>query len=168
MIVLLPFLICGAALRGTQTLPTPLEHQAIVGAPVGDVWRAYTTTEGLKSWMVAEGSINLKIGGLMKTAYKRGTTLDGPDAIVNKILSLDPERMITIQCVHPPAKFPYKSATEKLWTVIYFEPVGESQTRVTCRMLGFDASAESEKVRGFFQTGNQQELDALVKHFEKG
>ncbi len=144
-----------------------IECSAVVPASVADVWRAYTTTEGIKSWMVAEGSVDLKIGGLMRTAYKPGTDLAGPNAIWNKIISYDPEHMMTIQCVHTPESFPFKRAIANAWTVVYFQPEGTTNTRVTCRMLGFDDSVESTKMREFFRVGNQYELGALVKHFKQ-
>ena len=30
-----------------------LEHEAVIAAPVADVWKAWTTNEGFASWAVA-------------------------------------------------------------------------------------------------------------------
>lgn len=155
------------AMLNLATATQPLVHFATVNAPVKDVWNAYTTTKGIKSWMVAEGTVDLRIGGLMRTSYTAGSDLTGKDVIENKIISFDPERMFAIQTVRFPDGFPFKTAISKVWTVLYFEPVGAKQTKVICRMLGWDGTDESTQMRKFFMRGNQQELDELQKHFGK-
>ena len=179
--IVVAFSLCGApilqkqdktladseAMLNLATATQPLVHFATVNAPVKAVWDAYTTTKGIKSWMVAEGTIDLKIGGLMRTSYTAGSDLTGKDVIENKIISYDPEHMLTIQTVRFPEGFPFKNAISKVWTVLYFESVGAKQTKVVCRMLGWDGSDESTQMRKFFMRGNQQELDELVKHFGK-
>jgi hypothetical protein len=151
----------------TQVQTGPITATAIVGAPVKEVWQAYTSSEGIRSWMVASGTVDLRLNGLMRTSYKKGSDLTGNDVIENKIISLDSERMITIQCTKTPENFPFKGALMKAWTVLYFEPIGKAKTKVTCRMLGFDESKESQQCRNFFEKGNQTELNELVKYFAK-
>lgn len=149
------------------TADQPLVSHAVIDAPVADVWKAFTTTEGIKSWMVAEGDFDLRIGGKMRTGYQPGTDLNGPSAIENTVLAFDPERMLTIRNTKAPEKFPFKDAIGKVWTVIYFEPVGESRTKVIIRMIGYQHGEEFAKMKAFFKRGNQQTLDGLVKYFEK-
>ena len=144
---------------------SPIACSAVVPGSVKEVWNAYTSSEGIKSWMAASGTVDLRLGGLMRTSYRKGSDLKGDDVIENKIISLDPEHMITIQCVGTPATFPFKAALMKLWTVLYFEPVNAKEAKVTCRMLGFDESKDSQQCRSFFKTGNQSELNSLVKRF---
>ena len=71
----------------------PLVHEAIVNAPLDQVWAAYTTKTGLESWMVAHAQIDLKIGGKMRTRYDPKGTVDDSKAIENTILSYEPMRM---------------------------------------------------------------------------
>ncbi len=145
----------------------PLACSAVVNAPVKEVWKAYTTAKGITSWMVASGTIDLRVGGLIRTSYKPGSQLTGPDVIENRILAFDPNRMLSMQTVRTPAKFPFKTAIKNVWTVLYFEPEGARKTRILCRMLGWDGTTESTRMRSFFMKGNQQELDELVKYFGK-
>ena len=148
------------------TADQPLVHSAIVDAHVREVWRAWTTTEGIKSWMVAEGDVDLKIGGKIRTAYKAGTDLAGPDAIENTIIAFDPGRMLSIRNTKAPEKFPFKKAISEVWTVIYLETEGATKTKVTVRMLGYKRDQESIQMRRFFMEGNKQTLDALVARFQ--
>jgi uncharacterized protein YndB with AHSA1/START domain len=149
------------------TANQPLVHSAVVDAPVAEVWKAFTTKEGITGWMVPAGEIDLRVGGKMRTSYTKGSDLTGPDVIENTIISFDPQRMFSIKITKAPERFPFKKAMQHVWTVIYFEPVAQSKTRVTCRMLGFDDEEESVRMRLFFLEGNRQTLEELVKHFAK-
>jgi len=103
----------------------------------------------------------------MKTSYKKGSNLKGPDTIVHKILAYDPERMLTIKTVQVPKGFPFPKAMEKAWTVIYMEPITPEQTRVIVRMNGYSHDPESQKMKDFFREGNQVTIDSLLKKFAK-
>lgn len=149
------------------TADQPLVSSTVVGAPVKEVWRAWTDASEMKKWMVAEAEFELKLGGKMKTAYAKGTDVNGPDAIENTVIAYDPERMLTIRVTRPPQNFPFKEAIAKCWTVVYFTPVDEDKTQVVVRMLGYDLTQDSQTMKGHFKAGNKYTLDKLVEHFEK-
>jgi uncharacterized protein YndB with AHSA1/START domain len=140
-------------------------NEAIVDAPPDEVWKAWTAVEGMQSWMVGKGDIDMRVGGTWRTSYNREADLAGDTAIHHKILAFDPGRMLAFQTVKPPRPFPFASAILKTWTVVYLERAGEGRTKVTVRMLGFGDDEESQKMHAFFQTGNKATLDALVKRF---
>jgi uncharacterized protein YndB with AHSA1/START domain len=150
-----------------DTAEQPLVASAVVNAPVKEVWKAWTTSEGIRSWMVAAGEVDLRIGGALRTSYTKDSDLKGKDVIVNTILAFDPERMLTIRNTQSPEKFPFKKAMADCWTVIYLRPVDEAKTEVVVRMNGYNSTEESQKMKAFFKQGNQMTLDALVKRFEK-
>ena len=143
----------------------PIDVEAIVDAPVGAVWDAFTTKAGIESWMTAAGDVDLRIGGLMKTSYRRGADLNGDTAIHQSILSIDPGRMLSFRTVKSPKDFPFADVIAQTWTVIYMEPAGAGRTKVTARMLGYTSAPDSQKMRAFFKTGNKATLDSLVKTF---
>ena len=149
------------------TANQPLVHSAVLDAPLAEVWKAWTTREGITSWMVPAGEIDLKVGGKMRTSYTKGSDLTGPDVIENTIISFDPLRMLSIKITKAPERFPFKKAMQNVWTVIYFEKAEENKTKVTCRMLGYNEDPESVQMRLFFMHGNQETLDRLVEHFAK-
>ena len=144
----------------------PVVTTGIVSAPVNEVWKAVTTKEGIESWMVAKTEFELRVGATWKTSYSKDSTLDDDAAIHHTILAYDPGRMFSFRTVKYPKGFAFPNAIAKTWTVIYLEPVGERQTRFTGRMLGFTDDEESQKMRAFFERGNQQTLDSLIKRFE--
>ena len=143
----------------------PVVTHAEVDAPAEKVWDAFTTRAGIESWMVASGHVDLRIGGLIRTTYRKGADLDGDTAIHQEILSMDPGRMISFRTVKSPKDFPFSDAISRSWTVVYMEPLAPGRTRVTVKMLGYTNDAQTQKMRAFFELGNKATLDALVKRF---
>ena len=162
---LIPVILLGSALLQAASVD-PVVTTGIVNAPVDEVWKALTTREGIESWMVAKTEFELRVGATWKTSYSRNSTLDDDTAIHHTILAYDPGRMFSFRTVKYPKGFAFPNAIAKTWTVIYLEPAGEHQTRFTGRMLGFTDDEESRKLRAFFERGNQQTLDSLIKKFE--
>lgn len=146
---------------------TPLVHEGTVEASVEDVWKAFTTKEGIESWMVPHAEIDLRVGGLMRTHYNKDGKIGDPGTIENMIISYDPKRMLSIRIAKAPDGFPFPNAAKGMWTVIYFDAVGPAQTRVTVRGLGFTRDEESQKMRAFFERGNGYTVEQLKKHFAK-
>lgn len=137
----------------------------IVNAPVRDVWTAFTTKEGIESWMVTKTEFELRVGATWRTSYRRDSDLNDDAALHHTILSFDPGRMLSFRTIKPPSGFPFPNALAKAWTVVHFEPAPDGKTKVTIRMLGFNDDDESQKMRVFFERGNQMTLDALIKRF---
>jgi uncharacterized protein YndB with AHSA1/START domain len=158
-------LLASALVQSAGGSLEPIVFEAIVNAPVERVWDAFTTKAGMESWMAATGDIEPRVGGRMRTSYRKGADLDGETAIHQTILSIDPGRMLSYRTVKSPAGFPFAAAIGQTWTVIYFEPVEGGRTQVTVKMLGYSGEAESQKMRAFFEVGNKATLDALVKRF---
>ena len=144
---------------------TRIVHEGIVNAPVDQVWAAFTTVEGLESWMAAHATIELKIGGRMKTQYDPKGTVDDAKAIENTILSYEPLRMLSIKVAKAPDTFPFPNAIKNMWTIVYFTPEGDKTTRVREVSMGFGNDNESKKMREFFNRGNAFTLQKLQKRF---
>src|ERR1700732_276221 len=101
----------------------PLVTTGVVNAPVSEVWKVWTTKEGIESWMVAKTDIELRIGAIWRTSYSKDSTLEDEAAIHQSILAYDPGRMFSFRTVKIPKNFPFPNAIAKTWTVVYLEPV---------------------------------------------
>lgn len=153
-----------------QTDPPPMSairHEGLVDGRVGDVWKAFTTGEGLRSWMASLAEVDLRVGGKMRVNYDAAGTLGDDKTIENTILAYEPERMIGIKATKPPANFPFPTAIKDMWTVVYFQPVGADRTRVTIVSMGFRESEEAARMREFFDKGNSYTLEKLRDNFAR-
>ena len=145
----------------------PIEVSAVVAAPPDRVWEAFTTTEGVKKWMVSQADIEMKLGAVWKTKYGPQGSLGDDGTIFNELLAFDPGRMFAIRIQKPPKGFPFMNVFRDMWTVVYFEPVDGGKTKVLLRGHGLPDTDEGRKMHAFFQAGNKQTLEMLAKHFEK-
>lgn len=159
-----------ASVRGDEPAADPKDStfcEAVIDAPRAKAWAAYTTKEGLESWCVAHASIDLRLGGIMKTRYDPAGELGDSKTIENEILAFDPEHMIVLKVKKAPDGFPFPTAVKKIWHVLYFEDADSGRTRVKCRGLGYAQDEESQKMRAFFAKGNAHTLEELSAHFKK-
>lgn len=138
-----------------------------VNAPVEEVWKAFTTKEGIESWMAPAADIDLHIGGAMRTNYNPNGKLGDSSTITNTILSYDPLRMLSIKATGVPEDFPFKKAIKNMWSVIYFEVLPNNHTLVRVISLGYSEESESQKLREFFKKGNAYTMEKLQKRFAK-
>ena len=143
----------------------PIIHEGIVEASLEQVWTAFTTGEGLRSWLAPHAEIDLPVGGLMGTNYSPQGQLGDPQTIENAILSFEPQRMISIKVAKAPDNFPFPNAIRQMWSFIYFETAKPNRTKVREVSLGFGTDQESQRMRAFFNQGNATTLSQLQRHF---
>jgi uncharacterized protein YndB with AHSA1/START domain len=158
------FCVTSNAALADRTLAT----EAVISAPITEVWAAFTTSEGFASWAVAHAEIDLRIGGEMRTHYDPKGVIGDKNSIVNQILSFEPQRMLTIRNIKAPEGLPHADLFQQTWTVIYFEPVDDlrDRTRVRIAGLGWGDGPEWDGIYNFFKGGNAETLAALQKKFE--
>jgi uncharacterized protein YndB with AHSA1/START domain len=157
-------LAAGLLCSGASASPAQVT-EGFVNAPVGEVWRLFTTSEGFKATGAAQAQVDLRIGGEIRSHYDPKGTLGDPETIVNEILAYEPERMLAIRVKQAPANLQHRAALAGTWTVIYFNPAGENMTQVRIVGLGYDDSAESQALRKFFEDGNRWTLDHIAKRY---
>jgi len=139
--------------------------EGVVAAPIEEVWRVWSTSDGFRSTGVSLADVDLRVGGLIRSRYNAGGVLGDDQTIENEILAFEPPRMIAIRIHKTPAGFPFKEAWKHTWTVITLTPLGDRSTHMRAASLGYGSDPESQMMRRFFERGNQQTLDALVAHF---
>lgn len=145
-----------------------LRQQVVVGAPLDSVWRAYTTKEGLRSFMAPVVSIDLRVGGMREASYDPDARIGDPGNIVNEILAYLPREMISFRVVQTPTGFPYPEAVKQLWTVVQLDPMEDERVRVTATMLGFGDGQPWDALYQAFRRDNMIEFRRLVERFETG
>ncbi len=163
LLVALAFL--GSAAVPRSQAAEPLVTEGLIEAPVKAVWEAFTTSAGLRSWMAPLADIDLKLDGKMRANYRSDGVLGDTNTIVNRILSFEPERMLSIRVDRAPTGFPFPEAVKSMWTVIHFEPAAENRTRMRVVGLGFTDEPESVRMRAFFDRGNAYTLQMLQEKF---
>ena len=136
-------------------------YETEIDADIDAVWEAFTTQEGLRSWMAPLVEIDLAVGGKMRANYNPEGEIGDSTTIENTILCFDPRRMLSLKVAKFPEGFPFEEAAKETWSVFYFEALPSSRTKITVVGLGYTDSEDSQRMRGFFATANQHSLDKL-------
>ncbi len=179
-LVAVPMLMCGftgvTAASANPVMDTSyvsaggervLEQSIVINAPLGEVWDAFTTTAGFRSWAAPVASVDFRLGGIIEAAYDRNGQIGAPGNIKNEIVAYVPHRMLAIRNVQAPPNTPFDAATfQKIHTVNLFEPLTATRTRVTVTQPGFSSGAAYEGVYKFFAAGNRWSLEQLKKSLE--
>src|SRR5580698_2400457 len=92
--------------------------EVMVPAPIGEVWKAFTTSEGLSTWLTPGAVVDLREGGEWTAHFPGGSTGGGT------ILSFVPEKELVLSALAPD-KFPTVRAT-RTRARFQFEPRGDS------------------------------------------
>ncbi len=160
-------IVLGLSALGPVRADDAIATEGIVDASVAEVWAAWTTDAGLQAWLAPHADIELRVGGLMRANYSPDGKLGDASTIENRILSFEPERMLSIRVARAPVDFPFKEEVTDMWTVLYFEPLPEARTRIRIVGLGFAPSERAQKMKVFFERGNAYTLTKLQKRFAR-
>jgi uncharacterized protein YndB with AHSA1/START domain len=141
----------------------------VVEAPVGRVWKAFTTDAGFVTWATPFAHITLANGGMMETSYKVSSRIGDPDNIKNRIDCYLPEKLLVIHNEHVPKGAPFDPVLiASLRTIITFEALGADKTRVSEAQVGYGDSPGYETMYRHFRSGNEEELRNLAQSFISG
>jgi uncharacterized protein YndB with AHSA1/START domain len=133
--------------------------EVTVPAPIGEVWRAFTTSDGLSTWLTPNAVVDLREGGEWTAKFPGGSTGGGT------ILSFVPEKELVISALAPD-RFPTVRAT-RTKARFQFEAKGDS-TVVRMTQTGWKEGEEWVKAYEYLTVGNAQLLATLHHRFASG
>lgn len=155
-----------AAARPADT--SPLVVEAVLKAPVSEVWKLFSTPEGYRKFGVAQCEMDFRVGGRIRSHYDPQGVLGDDGTIEQEVLAYEPERMVAFRISRPPRDFPFSRATwEPTWSVATLTDLGSGRTHLRLSGLGYTTSEESQKMREFFANGNAWVMQHLQKQFDE-
>jgi uncharacterized protein YndB with AHSA1/START domain len=135
-----------------------------VNAPVSEVWRVWSTSEGAEEFFAEKANIGLAIGGPYEIQFDPKDERSGTKGL--KILSYVPQEMISFQWNAPP-EFP-EVRNGGTWVVVEMHPVDAYKTHVTITHLGWKDGPEWDRAYLHFQRGWSELMNRLEKRFTDG
>lgn len=152
----------------------PVVARAVVEAPIGEVWRAWTTSEGLSAALGGRTTrVECAVGGAFEILWNDQAPEGERGSEGCRVLSYVPERMISFSWNAPP-QFAH-ARQQRSHVVVELRAVTDSSTEITLTNLGFDALAaafpeqadEYRQVRAYFAAAWPRVLGWFVEHFKK-
>lgn len=154
-----------AATRGGSD--REIVRECTVELPVAEVWRLWTTSEGVSEWLVENNRVELRVGG----PYEFYFNADGPSGERGgegcKILSFLPERMLSFTWNAPPHLDHTRSRHTHV--VVEFDARGPERTHVRLTHLGWptdevDSHPQWPETIAYFGGAWTNVLKALEAH----
>lgn len=144
-------------------VPAPnkaLIFEANIPASLSDVWAAFTTSDGLSTWLTPGATVELRKGGDWTARFPGGGTGGGT------IQSFKPKKELVMSAMAPP-QFPHvrEERTTATWQ---FKAVDSKTTQVTLKQTGWKEGEEWDRAYAYLADGNVQVLETLRTRFEKG
>jgi uncharacterized protein YndB with AHSA1/START domain len=136
-----------------------------VDAPVRDVWRAFCTEDGWKSFAVKMAKVDFRQGGIIETSYDAAAEPGRPGNIRNLILAIVPGRWLVIRNVQAPPGFAHAEEFGRTITALRFLPEGSGRTRVDIWAVGYHRDPAFDDLFSKFRMGDAWTLDELRKRF---
>jgi len=143
----------------TSAADKVLMLEVTVPAPIAEVWKAFTTSEGLSTWLTPNAVVDLREGGEWTAHFRGGSTGGGT------ILSFVPEKELVISALAPD-KFPTVRAS-RTKARFQFEAKGGS-TIVRLTQTGWKDGDEWVKAYEYLTVGNAQLRATLHRRFVSG
>ncbi|MBL8886147.1 MAG: SRPBCC domain-containing protein [Phycisphaerales bacterium] len=145
-----------------------VRNEGVIHAPVSELWKSFQTPEGIqKMWSVPKADVDFRPGGRIRTTYDATGTLGDDGTIVNEIVTLEPERVLVLRSIAPKKAPDYIQEICKTgWTVLRFEPLSPTSTRLTITGLGYKDGELYDKAFEFFKKGNGWTLEKMQEAFE--
>lgn len=139
--------------------------ESFINAPIAEVWRIFTTSEGYRITGASQAEVDLRIGGLIRSRDDAKGSLGDAETLVSEILAYEPQRMLALRIQQAPATFQFRNAVPGTWSVIHFTPSGEDMTHVSIVGLGYSDTPESQALRTFLAERNRATLDHIAKRY---
>jgi uncharacterized protein YndB with AHSA1/START domain len=138
--------------------------EGTINAPLSEVWRVFTTSEGAQEFFAQKANIKLVIGGPYEIQFDPADERSGTKGL--KVLSYAPEEMISFQWNAPP-EFP-EVRDGGTWVVVAMHPADAYRTCVTVTHLGWKDGPEWHEAYLHFQQGWDELMSRLQKRFTEG
>jgi uncharacterized protein YndB with AHSA1/START domain len=145
----------------------PIYFSAHIPAPNDEVWAAWTTEEGVRSFFAPDCSIDLQPGG----AYEMYFDLEAPAGLRGgegcKVLAIDPGRMISITWNAPPELPTVR--TQRTHVLLRFAPLKNGNTDFQLTHDGWGTTLEWAEARNYFvRAWGKIVIPRLIERFTKG
>lgn len=141
----------------------------IPGMSAERVWKAVSTSEGLRSFVAPVTDVEMKYNGRYYTNYEVGSKIGDPGTIYNTVVAYVPLEMVAIHVKLGKAIFPASVAdADQLNAVLQITPMTGGGVRVSETMVGWQSGEDWDKVYKFFDSGNAYVLGQLYKALTVG
>lgn len=143
-----------------------LDKQVVVNAPAADVWKAWTTKDGLQSFFAPEAVVEPRPGGAFFIHFNPYAARGFKGADDMRVLAVQDGKMISFTWNAPPY-FPQVRG-QNTYVTVRMSALPEGRTRVTLHHGGWGDGGQWDEVYEYFDKAWVTVLGNLQKRFVEG
>lgn len=143
-----------------------LHKEVIVPATLGQVWQAWTTTLGVKTFFSSFAKVELRPGGPYEIYFLLDKPYGRQGSEECRILSFLPQKMLSFEWNAPPHFGELRQKHTQV--ILHFDQITTELVKVTFDQLGWGKGEEWDKLYEYFDKAWEHVLNNLKKRFESG
>lgn len=153
--IALPLFAAGSAKR--------IEREVLVHASRADVWEAWTSVSGAKTFFAPDANIELVPGGAYEIFFNPDAPPGTRGGEGNRVIAFEPQRFILFSWNAPPKFGPLRE--ERTYVLVRFDDADGGATRVHLTHFGWRNGADWDAVYDYFGNAWTYVLAQLSKRF---
>lgn len=161
---MLAWMLCGSG--RCAAAEAAIEKSIEVPAGVEQVWEAWTTREGVRSFFAPDAVIDARVGGAFQIHFNPFAPAGERGADDMRYLALQPRQMVSFDWNAPPS-LP-QARQQRTFVIVRMEPIDATNTRVTLHHTGWGRGGEWDKAFAYFDRAWGFVLGNLKKRFAEG
>jgi uncharacterized protein YndB with AHSA1/START domain len=140
-----------------------VDKEVRVKAPVGAVWKAWTTTEGIKTFFAPDANVDARVDGPFEIYINPLAPPGQKGGDGMRFLALQENRMLTFTWNAPPS-LP-EARAQRTYVTVRMKPVGDAETMVTLHHGGWGDGGQWDQAHAYFDRAWGNVLANLQKRF---
>jgi uncharacterized protein YndB with AHSA1/START domain len=154
---------CGSAAAAPERM---LEKQGIVKAPIAEVWKAWTTREGVRSFFAPDANVDPRPGGLYEVYMNPFAEAGMRGADDMHVLAVQEPVMLTFTWNAPPSNPEIRK--QRTMVIIRLKALDDTTTEVTIHHVGWGDGGKWDEAYAYFDRAWGNVLANLQKRFVDG
>jgi uncharacterized protein YndB with AHSA1/START domain len=154
------------ASTAVQAEERAIDEKITVKAGVDEVWKAWTTSEGIKTFFAPDAKVELRVDGPFQVYINPYAEpgLKGADDM--RIIGFQEKKMLSFTWNAPPS-LP-EARKQRSVVIVRFVARGDALTDVTLHHIGWGEGGEWDKAFDYFSKAWPNVLKNLQKRFDSG
>ena len=163
---LLAFILVAACASAAAAPERLIEKQGVVKAPIADVWKAWTTREGIRSFFAPDANVDLRPGGLYEMYMNPFAEPGMRGADDMRVMAVQEPTMLTFTWNAPPSNPEIRK--QRTMVIVRLKSLDDASTEVTIHHLGWGESEKWDEAYRYFDRAWGNVLANLQKRFTEG
>jgi uncharacterized protein YndB with AHSA1/START domain len=143
-----------------------ITKQVVVKGSMPDVWDAWTTTEGIKTFFAPDAHVEARPDGPFQIYINPFAEPGMKGADDMRVLSVERFKMLSFTWNAPPS-LP-QARKQRTVVILRFDSVSQNETRVTLTHVGWGDGGEWDKAYNYFDKAWDKVLGNLQTRFATG